>query len=327
MGDVALTIPALLSAAKAHPELTFTVITRPFFASFFPKHPQINAIGINLENYNGFFGINRLAKELYNQYSFDGVIDLHNVLRSKIITSYFKRKGIERVTLNKNRNKKKAIISGKSTEKMPHVVDQYLHTFKNAGYKSSLIQGPWLTPEEKPELTQFLMNHNLSVKQQKWIGIAPFAAHDSKVWGTDKVNSLIEILIKKDYKVFLFGGGKSEIGQLTALENLTQGVISVAGKIAFDQELALMKKLDALVCMDSSNMHFGCLLGIKVISIWGATTPLSGFYPLGNEEFMVQVPKSERKKLTLSRYGNKAAANSFRWQDHISMTEVTKNIG
>jgi len=326
MGDVALTIPALLSVAEAHPYLTFTVITRPFFASFFPDHPRIKAVGIDLDQYKGFFGLRKLANQLLQDHQFDGVVDLHNVLRSKIITSFLKSKGIERVTFDKRRNDKRAILAGKSQKQLPHVIEQYLDTFRKAGYKSELIDGPWLEPVVRKELTEFLSTRNLNTKEEKWIGIAPFAAHDPKIWGMKNVEDLIEKLTANKYKVLLFGGGKSEIDELDQLENLEKGIISVAGKIPFDQELALMKKLDTLICMDSSNMHFGCLLGIKVISIWGATTPLLGFYPFGNEEFVIQVPEKYRNKLTLTSYGNKAAKNGFDWKKQITPQDILPYI-
>jgi len=326
MGDVALTIPALLSVAQAHPYLTFTVITRPFYASFFPNHPRINAIGIDLDNYKGFFGLGKLALELQTKHEFDGVVDLHNVLRSKTITSFLKMRGLERVTFDKKRNDKKSILNGKSDKQLPHIIEQYLNTFRKAGYKSDLVEGPWLLPTVKPQLIKFLETNNLSNKQEKWIGIAPFAAHEPKMWGMDNIQELIKKLTEQNYKVLLFGGGKPEIDQLDTLENKEKGVYSVAGKISFDQELALMKKLDALICMDSSNMHFGCLLGIKVISIWGATTPLLGFYPYGNKEFIIQVPKDQRNKLTLSGYGNKPATNGYNWKEKITVDKVLDMI-
>ena len=326
MGDVALTIPALLSVAKEYPNLTFTVITRPFFASFFPEHPQIKALGIDVKKHKGFFGLRKLAKQLHQEHEFDGVIDLHNVIRSKMITSFLKLKGIESVTFDKKRNEKRAILSGKLNKQLPHIIDQYLNTFRKAGYKSTLTPGPWLKPIEADELTQFLSKQNLETKEEKWIGIAPFAAHEPKMWGLDNISILVDRLTKDKYKVFLFGGGKSEIEQLDSLQNIENGVYSVAGKIPFDQELALMNKLDALVCMDSSNMHFGCLLGIKVISIWGATTPLLGFFPYGNEEFIVQVPEKEKAKLTLTGYGNKASTNDFDWRKAVSVEDILKFI-
>ena len=326
MGDVALTIPALLSVAKAHPYLTFTIITRPFYASFFPEHPQIKALGIELDQYKGFFGLRKLASELHNQHQFDGVVDLHNVLRSKIITSFLKLRGIERVTFDKKRNEKRAILSGKSNSQLPHVIEQYLNTFRKAGYKSELIEGPWLHPTENSTLIDFLSANNLTDKQEKWIGIAPFAAHKPKMWGMNNIKNLIEKLVEKNHKVLLFGGGKSEVEQLNAIENKNEGVVSAAGKISFGQELALMKKLDTLICMDSSNMHFGCLLGIKVVSVWGATTPLLGFYPFGNEEFIIQVPREERNQLTLTGYGNKPATNGYNWRERIFVEKILKKI-
>jgi ADP-heptose:LPS heptosyltransferase len=42
-------------------------------------------------------------------------------------------------------------------------------------------------------------------------------------------------------------------------------------------DLQLMNCLDALLTMDSANMHLGSLANTKVLSIWGATHPFAGF--------------------------------------------------
>lgn len=322
MGDVALTIPVLLSVVQSHPEVHITFITRPFFASFIPDHPRIKTLGFDLNDYKGLLGLRKLTKKLTNEYQIDEVIDLHNVLRSRTITSFFRLKGKKVTTLNKNRSAKKKVISQKHTEQLPHVTEQYLKTFAKAGYKTKLIAGPWILPEVKPQLTEFLTRNNLHSKENKWIGIAPFAAHNAKMWGIENVKSLINELVSRNCTVFLFGGGKNEIDQLAKLENKENKVFSVAGKIKFDQELAIMKKLDAIVCMDSSNMHFATLVGTPVVSIWGATTPLIGFYPINNQHLMAQVSKEDQDKLTLSSYGNKESIQGFDWRNAISVEEI-----
>jgi ADP-heptose:LPS heptosyltransferase len=43
------------------------------------------------------------------------------------------------------------------------------------------------------------------------------------------------------------------------------------------QELALMSRLDVMVSMDSANMHLASLVGLPVVSVWGATHPYAGF--------------------------------------------------
>ena len=56
-------------------------------------------------------------------------------------------------------------------------------------------------------------------------------------------------------------------------------VKSVVGRYSLDNELALISRLDVLLCMDSANMHFASLVDTKVISVWETQThPYAGFY-------------------------------------------------
>ena len=41
--------------------------------------------------------------------------------------------------------------------------------------------------------------------------------------------------------------------------------------------MRLISHLDAMICMDSANMHMASLTGTPAISIWGATSPIAGF--------------------------------------------------
>jgi len=324
MGDVALTIPVLLAVVEKYPEVNLTFVTRPFFASFIPKHPQINVVSIDLNNYKGVFGMRKLAKELAKNYTFETVIDLHEVLRTKLITGFLKLKGKQIFTIDKGRKEKKKVISHQSDKQLPHTTKRYLDVFSKAGFSTKISEGPWLFPTES--ISEFLTKNMLDSKNEKWIGIAPFAAHEEKMWGMQNVENLIVELINKDYKVFLFGGGKKEIDALKIVSEKYKNSFLVAGEITFGQELSLIKMLDCMVAMDSSNMHISTLVGIKTISIWGATTPLAGFYPLNNQNYMIQVPETDKKKLTLSTYGKKASTNNYIWQENISVLDVINKI-
>ena len=48
--------------------------------------------------------------------------------------------------------------------------------------------------------------------------------------------------------------------------------------MSMSQEMDLIGNLDAIVTMDSATMHIASLLGITVVSVWGATHPFAGFY-------------------------------------------------
>ena len=110
----------------------------------------------------------------------------------------------------------------------------------------------------------------------------------------------------KEQTILLFGGGKKEIEILDSLAAPFKNVINVAGKIKFQQELKLISNLDVMLSMDSGNAHIAAMLGVKVVTLWGATHPFAGFSPFNQplENALV----SDREKypmLPTSVYGNK----------------------
>ena len=144
-------------------------------------------------------------------------------------------------------------------------------------------------------------------KSQKLIGIAPFAQYDSKVYPLDLMQEVINQLSKNlDYKILLFGGGKKEIEILDSFSANKENVINMAGKIKFQQELQLISNLDVMLSMDSGNAHIAAMLGVKVISLWGATHPYAGFSPFNQPlENALVSDRNQFPKLPTSVYGNK----------------------
>jgi ADP-heptose:LPS heptosyltransferase len=69
------------------------------------------------------------------------------------------------------------------------------------------------------------------------------------------------------------------------------------------QELILMSHLDVMLSMDSANMHLASLTAIPVVSVWGATDPLAGFFGFNQpKENAIQVDLDCRP---CSIFGNK----------------------
>jgi len=120
-------------------------------------------------------------------------------------------------------------------------------------------------------------------KKETWIGIAPFAKHIGKIYPLEKMEEVInKLAMKPGIRLFLFGGKDEE----AILENWSQrysSVTSVAGHFSFANELLLMSYLDGFISMDSGNMHLASLVGVPVVSIWGATHSYSGFYGYGQD--------------------------------------------
>jgi ADP-heptose:LPS heptosyltransferase len=310
MGDVSLTIPAIRAVIGSNPDVEMMVVTRKFFAPFFYGIPRVRLFFPDLnQRHKGLFGLIRLYNDLKKEGPFVSVIDLHGVIRTRILTTLFKWSGTKGYTINKGRKEKRFLLKSKYIRNLKHSSTRYLDTFKAAGFKGQIGRAPYLEFPEDATINarQFLSQKQISGDNLK-IGLAPFATHKPKIWGIDKFRELIS-LINNKYQVdyFLFGGGDEEIGHLKELQKYSPNIHLVAGNLNLQDELALIKMLDLMISMDSSNMHLSALSGIPTISIWGGTHPAFGFSALGQPaEYHIQTPASSLECRPCSVFGGKA---------------------
>ena len=305
MGDVAMTIPVLRALVAQYPGVKVTVLSKAFFKPFFEDIPRTAFFAADVNGkHKGFFGLLKLFGEL-RALHIDAVADFHNVLRSKIITRLFALTGKRTATTDKARKEKKTLTraENKIFRQLTPIVERHLQTLTKLGYPVDLSKA--LFPDPKP------LSNEVAViagnKSGQWIGIAPFAQHQGKVYPQDLMQEVIDLLAERPgYTLFLFGGGA---GETASLEQFAQGranVIVTAGKLKLQQELSLISHLDLMLSMDSGNAHMAAMFGIKVITLWGATHPYAGFAPFGQPlDYTLTADREKYPLLPTSIYGNK----------------------
>lgn len=279
IGDVAMTVPVIYSAAKANPQDSFTVLTQAFLIPVFMNRPaNVDVIGINTKAAEKTLGgLLRFASALV-KYDYDIVLDLHNVIRTMIVRSFFRIKGKKVFVVDKARKERKRLTARdhKVFKPLRPVIERYADVFRAAGlnYTETFTS---LYESRAADLSA--LEAIAGVKTGKWIGIAPFAKHRGKIYPVDDMEQVVARLSEnEDYTIFLLGGRGYEEAVLEQWAFQYPRVKSVVGRYSLDNELALISRLDVLLCMDSANMHFASLVGTKVVSIWGATHPYAGFY-------------------------------------------------
>jgi ADP-heptose:LPS heptosyltransferase len=310
MGDVVLLVPVIRSFVAAYPDVEVTVVTRPKFASFFTDIDRVVPFPADVDNtYNGIFGMRELFKKLLIKGSYEVVIDMHDHIRTMMLRSLFKIFFTRVVVFQKGRSEKRAITrkTDKSTIPLIHTVERYRLAFEKAGFTFPILPPPFFKVKEsiKNEVAEWLQKKSIS-KNERWVGIAPFAMHTSKIWPLDNYVKVMSNLIEKSpVKFFLFGGGEKEVTYFESLRaKFPDRCIVVAGQLKLKQELALMEKLDLMLCVDSSNMHLASLIGIPVVSIWGGTHTDVGFGPFGKgDESIIQISRDELPCRPCSVYG------------------------
>ena len=318
MGDVAMTVPVLRALTDQYPELKITLLTRAFFAPFFRDLPNVSVFHADVKDkHKGILGLYNLSKEL-KKLNFDAVADLHNVLRSKILKRFLSIKLMS--TIDKGRAEKKELISGRIKHALKSTHIRYTDVFAKLGYSVSLEHANHPNPVK-------LIDFELSKGNNKWIGIAPFAQYESKMYPLDKMKEVVRTLSRK-YTVILFGGGDKEKRILDKWEETFDNVLNLTEKYDLNKELDIISNLDLMLSMDSGNAHLAAMLGKKVVTIWGVTHPNAGFSPFKQPtDFALLANQSDFPLIPTSVYGNiypeayKHAAGSIPVQTIINKIE------
>ena len=312
MGDVAMTVPVVGSLRETYPDTEIVVLTTPFFRPFFRDVKGIEFFVPDLKGrHKGVMGLWCLAGDMWKEYGgFDMVADLHGVLRSRILRFFLRMRGARAASIDKGRGEKRRLtrLRHKALVPLRTTIERYTDVFARLGL--NLPQpvaniAPLALRKPKPLNER---SRNLTGRHDgKWIGVAPFAKHPGKIYPPELMEQVIAGASRMPKaKVFIFGGGPEEKVFAERLEQKYPKVVSVVGELKLEEELDVISNLDLMVSMDSSAMHMASLLGVPVVSVWGATHPFAGFYGFGQDySNAVQLDLPCRP---CSVYGNKPCA-------------------
>lgn len=278
MGDVALTAPVLKAFTESYDQHEIVMVTRKTFHPFFYGMKHITLMETDYtDQHKGVGGIYQLHKDIEKTGKIDVVIDLHGVIRSKMLRTLFSTKGAKVFVIDKGRKEKKDLINGKGKLSLKHSVERYADVFKKAGFPLEISTKPSIHPRESANKKAIEVMGSHPVK----IGIAPFSKQALKQWPVEEMKLLMKLLSRSSGVHFYLFGGREEETSLREIAASVDHSTVLAGKYHLEDELAIISKLDLMISMDSSNMHMASLVGTPVISIWGATDPKAGFSAWG----------------------------------------------
>lgn len=326
MGDVAMIVPVLLAVVDQYPDVKITVVSRSFYKPIFDRIPNVSFLSAHTHHrHKGVFGIYRLYRDLKDR-NVDQVADLHNVLRSKILRMFFVLSGHKVAATDKGREEKKVLTQHREKDIHPlaTMVERHTETFKKLGLALDM-NFPLVLSKRilSDEITTFL-----GEKDQKWIGIAPFAHYKSKMYPLDLMQKIIkELATRPNTKLILIGGGRHEKEELDKMTQGLDNVVNITKKFQFDEELQLISNLDLMVSMDSGNGHLAAMFGVKTITLWGATHPYAGFAPYNQPiENCLLSDRTQYPLLPTSVYGDKKVVGYEDVMRTISVHDVLQKI-
>lgn len=267
-GDVAMIAPVFREFLEQNSDTKIIMVSRKNFEPLFAGIPNVEFVGVNLEEYKGFLGLKKLGNQLIEKYQPNFIADFHDVIRTKVLNKIFKVKGYFVYKIDKNKDAKAELTDVWNLDKkqLKRTVERYADVFRSMDFPLKLSHQ--LRPNDEVK---------------SGIGIAPFAQHFGKMLPLEKSFELARKLSVNN-QLYFFGGGESEVEILKKWENEIPNSTSVAGYLSLKEELNIISKLKLMISMDSANMHLASLVGTRCISIWGATHPFAGFLGYGQSK-------------------------------------------
>lgn len=301
LGDVAMLVPIVRLYAEKYPDRRITVLSQPFCQPLFEGiSKNVEFIGADIKNeYSGISGLWRLFRTLHAM-NFDLICDCHDVLRTKVLRVFFKRYGYNIRKIDKHRIMRKLLTTAPPNK----IMQQLPSSFEN--YAEVLGLDPKMVLEQKNH-KRIQKSSNYHQTDNPHYGIAPFAGHKGKIYPLEKMEQVIKLLIERrpQCTIYLFGGGGEELRIMEEWEaRYRDNVVTTQhAHKGLTKEMQLMSNLDAIISMDSSNMHLASIVGTRVVSIWGATHPFAGF--LGWQQSSSDCIQADLACRPCSIYGNK----------------------
>lgn len=282
LGDIVLTTPVLETVRQSMPDTDIGYITKRGYADILRHDPRIHQF-FRLENER--FGLFKLAREI-RRWKPDIVLDLHANLRSHLLCTMLPGRVLR---YDKDRTSRRKLVERKTPRKpLQHTVDLYLETLRPLNLPMTVRKPHLMIPK-----TLHPLRDRLPENPGRVVGVNPGAIHFTKRW--PYYPELVQHLLRDESNTVVLFGGPDD-------PNLKAGryplghprLIDTIGQLSLSELAGAIRACDIFVTNDSGPMHIAVAVETPVVAIFGGTVPELGFWPLGEDDAVVQRPLSCR---------------------------------
>lgn len=284
IGDIVLTTPVIRCIKKQLPETELHYCTKKIFAPILTANPYIDKL-IAFEKPLHTL-IHNIEKEKY-----DYVIDLHNSLRSNIITSNLQ---LNTYVFNKINFRKWLMVKLK-WNRLPdvHIVQRYLATLKDLGVQDDGAGLDYFIADadvvQLKDMPDFI--------HSGFIALVIGAAHNTKKLPIEKLTALCE----KMQKPIVLIGGSEDLATGEKLANkFPDKVWNACGIFNINQSASLISQSAKVYTPDTGMMHIAAAFQKPIKSFWGNTIPEFGMYPYYNATHTLQQLREQKQILEVA---------------------------
>ena len=268
VGDIILTTPVIRTLAGEFPDARIDVMAGPQGKDIFSRDPRIFKF-IIYDKHMPVSEKRRLQLKL-KKLKYDLVADLRNTVFPLLIGPKFRTATIQRFP--------KHVI---------HSIEKHLYRIRSLGIRNLEKRSYLYIPKEDEEYIAKLLKE--SGIADPIVVVNPGAKSHLKRWDPAGFADVCDRLVR-ECKVNILFIGLSEDEETVAgvIKNMKNVSHNLVNKTDIRQLAGLLKRARLLVTNDSAPLHLSCVVGTKVLAIFGPTDPRK-YGPTG--EFDVVINK------------------------------------
>ncbi len=263
IGDIVLTSAVVRCIKKQLPKSEIYFLTKKQFENIVAFNPNIYKV-ICFNN-----SLPNTISEL-KEIGFDYIIDLHNNLRSRLVTAVFPFTKVFR--FNKL-NAEKWLLTNFKIDRLPqkHIVDRYFDAIKPLNIINDEVGLDFFIAEKDT----FNINTLSENFKTGYIVFSIGGQHETKKMPIYKWQQLA---VANQYPTIILGGKEEfEVGE--QISQSSSYILNLCGKTSLAESASVMQQCKAVITHDTGLMHIAAAFKKPIVSIWGNTVPVFGMYP------------------------------------------------
>jgi len=120
-------------------------------------------------------------------------------------------------------------------------------------------------------------------EDQRYVVFHPGAGAAYKDWGVEKWRALLKRLSAShpQLRLVLTGAGAGEMAIAGDLATSASGILSLAGKVNWEEFISVIAGADLVICPDTATGHAAALFNVPIVSIFTGTNSAAQWAPYG----------------------------------------------
>lgn len=282
IGDVILTLPVAGLMKKLHPGLKITFVGRSYTA------PVIAAC----EHIDSFVDWDEVSRHTTRE-----KIEYFRALQADAIVHVFPDSELARIAYQSD-----IPLRVGTSHRFHHWL--YCNRLVSVGRKNSPLHEAQLNirlfkplgVRETPPLAELISLTGLTRPAEldetfaSWLDpgrfnliLHPKSKGSAREWGLDNFSTLIRLLPKERYKIFISGSSDDGIALQGQLEAWGSAVADITGRMPLAQFIAFINRADGLVAASTGPLHIAAALGKAAVGLYAPMRPIhpGRWAPLG----------------------------------------------